>query len=482
MALTLWAALSLSLAGPTPTPTPEPPDAGDTDGPDEDFDEEIDEDLDQGPDADPDEEPEDEPEDVPEDEPDTEPASVPEPEPEPEPQAGAGVSAGASVDSTTTDGGATVFVDDRGESSTPKFLQPLRLGEDSLILGGYIQPGFIGVADTEFNQDDQEGFDFANARLTGRGTQTVHKKLYVGFKFNFDVNRGNFGVRDVYGTIGWRDGLIEFDVGQMKQPFSLALIQSESQLQFALSPRTRIIAFGRDQGFRLSSEKTLGRRFWLSGQFMMANGEGGFRARRNLDDKFQYTGRVEVGPLGKVAYDEPDLTPAKKSKLRFVLAANAGHTESLGKGLGINDVGAAETRVGADARMHWHGASFRAEYLHGFRAENGDEEALERWAFNVQAGYVLPIPIKLPRFEVVFRYTQSDINTDLDGTEGPDYVVDNTEVRFIEPGLSIYLFGHAAKLHMSYLLTDLLEGPRTDVNGAPLIGDTFFAFFQFAWL
>src|SRR5690606_23614551 len=63
------------------------------------------------------------------------------------------------------------FADD--DPRLPSFLKAMRLGEDSLLLGGYIQPGFTYVSDTEFNPDDQDGFEFNNVRLIGRGDKTI---------------------------------------------------------------------------------------------------------------------------------------------------------------------------------------------------------------------------------------------------------------------------------------------------------------------
>jgi hypothetical protein len=373
----------------------------------------------------------------------------------------------------------------------PSFLRALRLGQDSLMIGGYIQPGFFYQRDTEFNQDDQDGFDFGNARFTGRGALPIWRKLQMGFKFNFDVNQGNFGVRDVYGSLWWgnprrtaadrevaRIRHIGFDAGQLKQPFGLSLLQSQSKLQFAFSPATRILAFGRDIGVRLRSDFELGP-VWIRILGMVANGEGGFRQRRNLDDEFQYTARLEVAPLGEMEMSQPDL---KNSDFQLTLAGNVGYTPSLGKGLGLGDVGAEETRYGGDLRMWFRGASLRFEALFGQRQANGSEPAFGRWGVSAQAGYVLPIPIDFPLFELVFRYTQYDVNDEFDGTEGTDYIVDNTEVRFIEPGLAIYLFEHNMKLLMNYRLTDLQEGPKVDVNGDVLIGDAWLTYLQFAYL
>jgi hypothetical protein len=362
---------------------------------------------------------------------------------------------------------------------TPKLLKALRLGEDSLILGGYIQPGFIWVSDTDFNENDQDGFEFANARLTGRGRKDIiENELSVGFNFNFDVNRGNFTVRDTFGSIDWRDGLIGFDIGQLKQPFGLGLLQSEALMQMPMSSRIRTLAWGRDIGAQLRAEGTAGR-VWMKGAFMVSNGEGGFRQRRNLDEAFNYVGRFEIGPLGQMSWSEPDLD---NSPFRFVVGANGGYTEKLGKGLGLGDVGANEGRVGGDIRVHVRGFSARAEYVHAWRGRNDPEAPLQRYGVTAQVGYVLPIPIKLPRFEPTFRFQQFDLNTSLIGNEGADYIFDLTSTRVWEPGLAIYLLGHATKIVMSYQLTDLLEGPRVDVNGAPLFGDTFMVVVAFAWL
>lgn len=426
---------------------------------------------------------------------------VPEPPPAPEvPEASeaTAVTEGAAGDElavTTTRPGDASLVEDGDEAPgdhVPSFLRALRLGGDSLMIGGYIQPGFFYQADTEFNQDDQDGFDFANARLTGRGDLDLWYGLGAGFRFNFDVNQGNFSVRDVYGILSWaqdevaegaprptaRVDAIAVDAGQLKQPFGLSLLQSEAKLQFPLSTPIRIIAFGRDQGARLRAQVELGP-VWIRLMGMVANGEGGFRQRRNLDNRFQYTARIDVAPFGEMELSEGEL---KDRDFQLTVGGNIGHTPSLGKGLGLGDVGAREERYGGDLRMWFRGASLRGEFIYGQRAENGGARGFGRYAVSVQGGYVLPLPLAYPQFEPVLRYVQYDVNNRSDGVEGTDYIIDNTRVRVIEPGLNIYLFEHAAKLLMSYRLTDLLEGPRTDENGDVIIGDAFLTYFSFAFL
>ncbi len=360
----------------------------------------------------------------------------------------------------------------------PNFLRALRLGQDSLLLGGYLQPGFRYVTNTEFNQDDSDGFEFGNARLIGRGDLTIYKKFGASMRFDFDVNNGNFAVKDVYGTFYWDKDLVALDIGQLKVPFSFAQLQSEAKLQFPIQSALAKLGFNRDLGVKLRSDFPLGP-VWFHVSAMIANGEGGFRQRRNLDDQFLYAGRLAFSPLGRMTESEPDL---EESEPQLTVGFSAAHNAALGNDLGIADVGAAETRIEGDARFWWRGLSVRGEYLHGFRGEIEGSPAYERYGGSAQIGYVLPIPIPFPKFEIVSRFAQIDINDTLDGTEGDDYVVDNTTTRLLQFGANVYVAKHAAKVSFLYQLTDLLEGPMTDANGDVLIGDTIFVYTQFAWL
>ncbi len=353
----------------------------------------------------------------------------------------------------------------------------------SLTVGGYIQPGLTVVENSEFNEDDANGFEFANARLTGTGTREVGAGMTAGFNFNFDVNRGNFLVRDVYGSFDYADEAagwgVGFDVGQLKTPFGLALQQSEARMQFPLSSGIRILGFGRDQGFRVRANKDMGKttlKVWA----MMANGERGFRQRRNLDNQFVYTGRTELSLLNEVPLNEPDL---KSSEIGVTIGANVGYSPELGSGLGLGDVGASELKVGGDIRVHIRGLSLRAEYLWADRGDNDSGSGFSRFGYYWQVGYVLPYSWKGLQFEPAFRMEQLDVNEDEDGGfDMSTYVIDNTERRRFELGFNTYFAKHAAKLSITYRRTDLLEGPIVDNDGGPIIGDTLFVFAQLAWL
>ncbi|MCA9628357.1 MAG: hypothetical protein KC766_11850 [Myxococcales bacterium] len=354
----------------------------------------------------------------------------------------------------------------------------IAIGPLGLTLGGYIQPGFVSQVDTPFNQDDShDGFEFANARLTAKGKQELNAHFFMGMEFGFDVATGNFDPKDVFGTLGLNDKLVMLDVGQMKQPFGLAQMQSEAQLQFPLAARVRELAFGRDQGARLRGEVDLAP-MWIGWAAMIANGEGGFRARRNIDDEFVYTGRVEVS-LHEPIKSESDLWD---SELQITAGGSIGYTPSLGKGFGIDDVGLAETRYGGDLRAVFHGATLRGELIGAKRDGRDGGGSVTRRALAVQAGYVLPLPFMRPQVEPVARMEISDINRQEDGfPTDADPVVDNTERRTLELGANLYIEEHRAKLQVAYQLTDLLEGPKTDKDGNPLIGDQVFVFLQIGW-
>ena len=385
------------------------------------------------------------------------------------------------------------------------------LGAPSLKLGGYFQPGFAFVKDTPFDQQDRDGFVFFNARLTGEGDQRIHDDVVLGVRFNFDVGGGTFAVRDVYGAVDLLDGLLNIGVGQLKVPFMLAERTSESQLQFPvntpLRTRTRTLrgaglSQGRDRGVRLRSEGMAGS-VWVAGEIGVFNGEGQ-NAVQNSDDEYLYSGRLEVGPLGKLDYAEPDL---HHSDFKFALGVSVSRTPSVAsRSQGVGDTGAEDQRVAVDMRLRAAGFSLRAEYVQSSQTSDDAGQNVDRYGVYAQAGYVLPLglPVKI---EPAVRFSQYDNHDSEDGvsqlataagTEARYDVSDNTETRMIDIGLNTYIHDHALKLMVMYRVTDFLEGPKTDLGwreltrtgslggqageGEVLIGDSFYAMLQFAWL
>jgi hypothetical protein len=370
-----------------------------------------------------------------------------------------------------------VFLLDHDDAKVPSFLRALRAGRDSLLLGGWIRPGYTYVVDSDFNDDDADGFEFYDARLIGRGDVPIAGDFGASFRFNFDVNRGNFAVRDTYGTLWYDHDLVALDVGLLKTPLGLSLLQSQSSMQLPTNTIVRRLSFGRDLGAQLRSEFSLGP-VWVYAAGMVSNGDAGFRQRRNLDDQLVVTGRLEVAPFGKMRREEADLDD---SDFQLTLGFSAGHNGALTNDLGLQDSGAEETKLQGDVRAWFRGASLRAEYLRGMRGDNDAGPGFDRYGLVVQAGYVLPIPLDFPRFELVGRFQQADVNTSLRGDEAADYLIDNTETRVVEIGANAYFARHAAKLQVMYQMTFLEEGQVPTGEDVP-VGDALLTALQFGWL
>jgi hypothetical protein len=390
-------------------------------------------------------------------------------------------------------------------------LKPILLKEDTILLGGYFQPGFTFVRDTPFNVRNRDGFVFQNARLTGEGHLPITSWLNAGFLFNFDVGTGVFLVRDVFGSLYLKDKTLALDLGQMKVPFTLAEMVSQAKVQFAVHTpvRTRTnllrgaaLSQGRDRGVRLRLGKEVGG-VWLHAEGGIFNGEGE-NALENQDSKFLYAGRIEIGPLGRVPLDEPDL---ENSAFQIVVGGSLSYTPSLAtNSQGIGDAGAKDTRYAVDARLRFRGLSMRGEFIQSKQNGQNAEQNISRYGMYVQGGYVLPLPFKV-QFEPVIRWAQYDNSNKSDGisrvvgTGGTQIVYDlsdNSEIRMIDVGFNTYLMKHRLKLQVVYRLTDFLEGPKTDQGlrqftqtgqlgnlvgkGQPLIGDALYAVVQFGWL
>lgn len=370
----------------------------------------------------------------------------------------------------------------------------------SLKMGAYFQPAFVAQGNTEFNTNDAEGFEFRNARLTGEGTLPINELLSSSLHFQFDVATGVFLVRDLYGSLHLGDDWVVLDVGQAKAPFLISSMVSEATLQFPTPPMgIHRMAYGRDRGIRLRGQLAPGG-VHLGWAGAIQNGEGA-TVTSNSDSQFLYIGRFEIGPLGNVPLAEPDLA---NSPFRFVIGSAVGTTRSTSRNtLGLSDVGGEETRFEGDIRLHFRGLSARAEWLRAWMHPKGTTGSFQRSGVAVQAGYVLPLPWKT-KFEVVGRFEQSDVNDKEDGLvpiaqgggQGADdieslggraagvafSVPDNAEVRRIEVGANVYIIDHRLKLQASYVLTDYLEGPKTEGGGHPIVGDLFQLQLQFGWI
>lgn len=393
---------------------------------------------------------------------------------------------------------ATPTADKKADPDTlekaDNFFRPLKIGEDVFTLGGYLQPAYKHVMDTSFNNEDTDGFIIRNARLTAKAAYEFNSWFAMQARFNFDVSQGAFLVKDIAGSLIFLKRAIMLDVGQFKVPYSLLELTPESDMQFAMNAQISRLALGRDRGIQLAGEIDAGANVWLAYQFGIFNGEGS-NALENTDSKFMYTGRFEIAPLGPLSLSEADL---ENSDIRLGLSGGFVYIPSVARqDLGKGDLEAEEWRYNGALRLKFKGLSLRGEYL-GASVNLKDPEAgvvtddsnkdYKRYAFYAQAGYVLPFPwFKTPKFELVFRYDQSDINDEQDGytvdAQGErQYILwDYSELRHIDVGANMYVFDNRLKLSFLYRLTDLLEGPKTNSSGGVLLGDAIFVMMQLGW-
>ena len=203
------------------------------------------------------------------------------------------------------------------------------------------------------------------------------------------------------------------------------------------------------------------------------------RQRRRHEGPSALAHRREARPRG--AHQRLDAQKAPIRDFQLTLGFSAGHNGALTNDLGLHDSGAEETKLQGDVRAWFRGASLRAEYLRGMRGDNDAGPGFDRYGLVVQAGYVLPIPLDIPRLEVVGRFQQADVNTSLQGDEAADYLIDNTETRVVEIGANAYFARHAAKLQVMYQMTFLEEGQVPTGEDVP-VGDALLTALQFGWL
>jgi hypothetical protein len=375
-------------------------------------------------------------------------------------------------------------------------MRALRVGRDSLRVGGYFQPSFEYSADTDYNEDDFDGFAFRNARFTSTGDFNVYRDLDAGARVELDFAEGGLSVLDLSVSFSWRGGLFAIDAGQFKTPFSLLELTSESTAQFPLARSGEVsirrLLLGRDRGLQARSGMRIGDQF-LELRAGVFNGQGA-NALKNFNSEFLYAGRAEYHPVGLVTDGEADL---ENSDFGIAAGFSATWTPSNGNNIfGLDSVGAEQLRLGGDVRVKVRGLSLRGEFLNAVtRREGEDGGDFRSYAMYVQAGYVLPFDM-WPRFEVVGRWSRIDLDDTQDGYqilganpstgEPGDYRIfadfDRTLHQRWEFGLNAYLLDHRAKIGVLYRMTDLLEGARTDVNGDPLFGDTIFLMMQVGWL
>lgn len=369
------------------------------------------------------------------------------------------------------------------QKKAEEFLSPIKLAGEWLKLGVYAQFGWEHTMNTEINPNDQDGFVFKSIRVSAGGQYVPISWFTAKYALSFEAANGAFQLKDAAGTLSFLKDAVSLVFGQFKVPFSAVDQVSEAKLQFPLLTLLTRQTFSRDRGIAIKGKLDL-KPLWLSYSFGVFNGEGA-NVASNADSDYLYAGRIEVAPLGAVTDDEPDL---EDSDFKFLLGGSFAHAPSIGrKDLNQFDLGGEETRWSANFKLKFKGLSAGGEYIGASVSPKVGGDYC-RYAFSAQAGYVLPLPwFEWPKFELVFRYSQGDVNDLQDGwsedsTGKKTYAWDMTEVRNIDLGANVYVLSHRLKFGFMYRFTDFLEGPKTDVNGDVLYGDYLIFTAQIGWL
>lgn len=348
-------------------------------------------------------------------------------------------------------------------------------------LSSYLQGRYSVIANTDFDPDDQNGFDLNDARLEGSGkVKTARGDLFL--KLQCDFGGGGFSLKDGYG--GWAPWkALQFTVGQMKVPFAYSVLHSTRTMQLPDQQLNNKIGWGRDLGLKVSGDaeltKIAERPFVLHYAVGAFNGEGENQFT-NTNDRNLYAGRLLVQPMGKIGSDESDLSPCvgfgdegcdpdALRPLRVALGASFGHDPLSARGKNF-DLNREETRWGIDAHLKWSGLSLHAEYLRGDLPATAADGAFAREGWYVQAGYN---PGWFDWLEPVVRYEAYDYDTARDNTgpgAAPDQVGFQARTRTTF-GLNAFITGYDGRLMLAYVMTDLQEGLSESPQGDPLYGD-----------
>ncbi|GAA3558977.1 porin [Snuella lapsa] len=253
--------------------------------------------------------------------------------------------------------------------------------------------------------------------------------------------------------------------GQGKLPGNRERVISSGDLQQVdrslLNSRFTI---DRDFGFQLRHHFNLTNTFVVKEIFSLAQGEGRNVTTGNLGG-YQYTGRIELLPMGNFSnskgdYKGADLKREKTPKLAIGVSydhnSNAVKTRSNQGSYMITDTGFFETNINTffvDAMFKYNGFSLMAEYADRDAedpyAKNSDgsltgDEVQVGKGFNIQTGYLFP-----SNWEISGRYTSVNLDKTITGK--------NPEKQYTF-GISKYLVGHKLKVQTDISHLEVTNG------------------------
>ncbi len=325
----------------------------------------------------------------------------------------------------------------------------------SVRFGGYLQAQYRSKQDNDF-QSDTNGFRAKAVRLTG-DAKTRAGNLELSATLEAEL-QPQFALLDGYATVAraFDNGAkITFDGGQARVPVSRQNLLSDSRMSFTDKALLASISPGRDLGARLAIDlprpkprrhhlRLPGVRVWL-GAF---NGEG-INQIENINQRFLYTGRLEITAIG----EERVLADSAFGGTYLKLAGSLGRNKRT-EGQRLDR----QTYLGFDISGAYKGVSGSIEYLEVRHAETTLDESMsdpnnpdfKANGFNAQLCYMLPFalaPYKQARLELGGRFEEIDRNDTLPITVPGD---PNQSVRAITAIASYYLRMHSIKAQLAY--------------------------------
>lgn len=334
----------------------------------------------------------------------------------------------------------------------------------SLFIGEWLVNDSTGIGDAETN------FLIRRSRLKFSGfaySPKLQYKLELGLS-NRDVSGASSHTSSSPNIIF--DAIIKWNfyknvtliAGQTKLPGNRERVVSSSNLQ--LVDRSLLNSYfniDRDMGAMLSHEFKIGEKFMINETFALSQGEGRNVTAGNKGG-LQYTGRIELLPLGEFAksgdYIGGDLSREKTPKLSigatYDLNQNAVKTRSNLGSYMVNDMGFFETDIQTifvDGMFKYKGFSLMWEYADRTAerdsAMNSDGTPTGAVvdvgsAVNAQAGYLFK-----NNLEIAGRYTSIMFDKSINGKEPlTQYTL----------GVSRYIVGHKLKVQtdVSYLMEE----------------------------
>lgn len=339
-------------------------------------------------------------------------------------------------------------------------------------LGGYTQPYVRWVQDPERCREEAgtgevvcsteraaDGFGLQRTRLSIDASQDDLADIHIEISTIPDLQ-----LREAVVNVNLVDGL-RFRFGRYRPPFSGQELISESRLQLNRAELIRGTP-GRQLGasfaYGIPASTGLPENL-IHAEFGIYNGEADKErgATDNIDSEFLYMGRLEINPFGYTGKrHEGDLRPVEERNRPLLSIAGSWGTQ-------VNQPSAYEEEYfGADLTFKLAGLAFYSEYFRRNRDFDGDDAGIDQFAqgWNIQLGYMAPLPWVQEHLEFVARVEQYDPQSAARGDDnesllqtiggapgaGPAVPGGLQSQRNYIGGINYFVRGHDFKVQLNY--------------------------------